>query len=135
MKSVICPYLRLTAKTETQFLRNCSQFQAACKKKFLAYLRNNICLNVFELKAQAALELFNLSAIVLIMFTVSKRISLSADSDQMVPPSVDLLNFLPLYLKARTFRFGGSPLISYQFISAAPNEYYKNILIFKGDNI
>ena len=92
-------------------------------------------MNVFELKAQAALGLFNLSAIVLIMFTVSKRISLSADSDQMVPPSVDLLNFLPLYLKARTFRFGDSPLISYQFISAAPNEYYKNILIFKGDNI
>ena len=117
------------------FFQNSSQFQAACNKKFLAYLRNNICLNVFELKAQAALGLFNLSAIVLIMFHVSKRISLSADSDQMVPPSVDLLNFLPLYLKARTFRFGDSPLISYQFISAAPNEYYKNILIFKGDNI
>ena len=38
-------------------------------------------------------------------------------------------------LKARIFRFGGSQLISYQFISAAPKEYYKNILIFKGDNI
>ena len=52
-------------------------------------------MNVFELKAQAALGLFNLSAIVLIMFTVSKRISLSADSDQMALPSVDLLNPLP----------------------------------------
>ena len=35
----ICPYLRLTAETETQFLRNCSQFQAACMKKFLVCLR------------------------------------------------------------------------------------------------
>ena len=28
MRSVICLYLRLTAETETQFLRNCSQFQS-----------------------------------------------------------------------------------------------------------
>ena len=92
-------------------------------------------MQVFDLTVQAALGIFSLSAIALITLAVNEKISLSADSDQMVPPSVDLLNFLPLYLKARTFRFGGSPLISYQFISAAPNEYYKNILIFKGDNI
>ena len=84
---------------------------------------------------QAALGFVSQSANDFIIYAASKKISLSADSDQMAPPSVDLLNFLPLYLKARTFRFGGSPLISYQFISAAPNEYYKNILIFKGDNI
>ena len=32
IEMVVCPYLRLTAETETQFLRNCSQFQAACMK-------------------------------------------------------------------------------------------------------
>ena len=40
----------------------------------------------FEFSVQAALGLFNLSAVALIMFTVSKRISLSADSDQMALP-------------------------------------------------
>jgi hypothetical protein len=40
----------------------------------------------FEFSVQAALGLFNLSAVALIMFTVSKRISLSADSDQGLRP-------------------------------------------------
>jgi len=41
----------------------------------------------FELKVQAALGLLYLSAISLDAFTVRKRISLSADSDQMALPS------------------------------------------------
>ena len=48
-------------------------------------------------------RIFNLSAISLIMFAVSKRISLSEDSDQMAPPSVDFLNPLPLCLFMRDF--------------------------------
>ena len=39
--------------------------------------------------------IFSQSDIVLIIDTVSKRISLSADSDQMALPSVDFLNPLP----------------------------------------
>ena len=50
-------------------------------------LIDDIYLQVFELKVLAALELFNLSANGLIFSAVSKRISLSADSDQMALPS------------------------------------------------
>ena len=45
----------------------------------------------FEITVQAAFGFFYLSAIVLLVLTVSKRISLSADSDQMALPSVDFL--------------------------------------------
>ena len=41
----------------------------------------------FEFSVQAALEIFYLLANVLITLTTRKRISLSADSDQMAPPS------------------------------------------------
>ena len=41
----------------------------------------------FELLVQAALGFVSQSAIRSIIYTVSKRISLSADSDQMVLPS------------------------------------------------
>ncbi|MFR7722767.1 MAG: hypothetical protein ACLU2K_04840, partial [Clostridia bacterium] len=54
-----------------------------------------IHLQAFELTVQAALGIFNQSAIRSIIHTVSKRISLSADSDQMALPSVDFLNLLP----------------------------------------
>ena len=136
MKSVICPYLRLTAESRNAIFSKQLSVSSRLHNKFFQLISiEYILLQDFKFSVQAAFGFVSQSAIALIMFAVSKRISLSADSDQMVPPSVDLLNFLPLYLKARTFRFGGSPLISYQFISAAPNEYYKNILIFKGDNI
>ena len=49
----------------------------------------------FEFTVQAALGIFNLSALVLQDFTARERISLSADSDQMALPSVDFLNPLP----------------------------------------
>ena len=41
----------------------------------------------FELKVQAALGIFYLSALILLALTARKRISLSADSDQMALPS------------------------------------------------
>ena len=59
----------------------------------------------FEITMQAAFGFFYLSAIVLLVLTVSKRISLSADSDQMALPSVDFLNPLPLCLFVLTFKF------------------------------
>ena len=46
-----------------------------------------IHLQDFKLKVQAAYSIYNLSAIILIIRTASKRISLSADSDQMALPS------------------------------------------------
>jgi len=58
-------------------------------------LIDDIRLQFFELKVQAALEIFNLSANGLIISAVSKRISLLASSDQMALPSVDFLNPLP----------------------------------------
>ena len=57
-KKCICPYLRLTAETETQFLRNCSQFQAACMKMFLLKLKYYIHLQAFKFSVQAALWIF-----------------------------------------------------------------------------
>ena len=42
---------------------------------------------------QAACGIFNLSAIALIMFAVSKKISLLASSDQMAPPFGNLQAF------------------------------------------
>ena len=59
----------------------------------------------FEITVQAAFGFFYLSAIVLLVLTVSKRISLSADSVQMALPSVDFLNPLPLCLFVLTFKF------------------------------
>jgi hypothetical protein len=97
MKSVFVRTCALRRKAEMQFFQNSSQFQAACKKKFFAYLRNNICLNVFELKVQAALWIYNLSALALIALTARKRISLLASSDRMALPSVDFLNPLPCF--------------------------------------
>ena len=49
----------------------------------------------FEFSVQAALGLLYLSDISLNALTVSEKISLSADSDQMALPSVDFLNPLP----------------------------------------
>ena len=46
-----------------------------------------IHLQDFKLKVQAAYSIYNLSAIILIIRTANKRISLSADSDQMALPS------------------------------------------------
>ena len=59
----------------------------------------------FEFSVQAALEFVSQSAISIIALTARKRISLSADSDQMALPSVDFLNPLPLCLFVLTFKF------------------------------
>ena len=59
---------------------------------------------------QAALWIYNLSAVTLIMFAVSKRISQvnvvyhRGNSDQMALPSVDFLNPLPLCLFVLIFK-------------------------------
>jgi hypothetical protein len=103
MKSVFVRTCALRRKAEMQFFQNSSQFQAACKKKFFAYLRNNICLNVFELKVQADLWIFDLSAIALIILAARKRISQEnvvchcGKDDRMALPSVDFLNSLPCF--------------------------------------
>ena len=44
-------------------------------------------MQAFEFTVQAALWIYHLSAISIIALTVSERISLSADSDQMALPS------------------------------------------------
>ena len=43
-------------------------------------------MQAFELKVQAALGIFSQSSNVLIIYAVSKRISLSEDSDNVAPP-------------------------------------------------
>ena len=58
MQICICPYLRLSAETETQFLRNRSRFQAACILKFLVNLKYHIYLHGSKLTMQAALWIF-----------------------------------------------------------------------------
>ena len=52
----------------------------------LSEIKRTFCL-LFELKVQAALVIFSQSANCLIIHTASEKISLSADSDQMAPPS------------------------------------------------
>ena len=52
-------------------------------------------MQAFELKVQAALGFFNLSANSLIIHAASERISSLASDDQMALPSVDFLNPLP----------------------------------------
>ncbi len=51
---------------------------------------------------QAALGIFNLSAVVFIMFAVGKRISSSEEDDQMAPP---FGNLPPLKRWAKLFTF------------------------------
>jgi hypothetical protein len=65
-------------------------------------LRNYIHLQALELKMQAALGIFNLSAVVFIMFAVGKRISSSEEDDQMAPP---FGNLPPLKRWAKLFTF------------------------------
>jgi len=65
-------------------------------------LRNYIHLQALELKVQAALGIFNLSAVVFIMFAVGKRISSSEEDDQMAPP---FGNLPPLKRWAKLFTF------------------------------
>ena len=67
--------------------RNISQFQAACMIKFLVYLRYYYHLWDFEFSVQAALWIYHLSAIALIILPARKKISPSAEDDkEALPP-------------------------------------------------
>ena len=59
-------------------------------------------MQALELKVQAALGIFNLSAVVFIMFAVGKRISSFEEDDQMAPP---FGNLPPLKRWAKLFTF------------------------------
>ena len=61
-------------------------------------------MSVFEITVQAALGFVSQSANDFIIYAASKKISLSADSDQMALPSVDFLNPLPLCLFVLIFK-------------------------------
>ena len=78
------------------------------------------------LKVQAALGFVSQSANDLIILTARKRISLSADSDQMALPSVDFLKPFTLLSFVLTFLLGDKIAIRkirQPILSAASNKY------------
>ena len=62
MKSVICPYLRLTAETKIDVPDGTSLgFKPPAFNSFLFILRNNIYFHGFELTVQSAFRIFLVS--------------------------------------------------------------------------
>ena len=87
-KKCICPYLRLTAESRNAIFSKQLSVSSRLHNKFFQLISiEYILLQDFKFSVQAAFGFVSQSAIALIMFAVSKRISLSADSDQMAPPS------------------------------------------------
>ena len=104
MKSVICPYLRLTAETKIAVPDGTSLgFKPPALNSFLLISIEYIRLQDFELTVQAALGFVSHSANSLIISNVSERISQvnvvyhCGKDDQMALPSVDFLNPLPCF--------------------------------------
>ena len=94
IKSVFVRTCALRRKAEMLFFQNSSQFQAACIINFFQLISiEYILLQDFKFSVQAAFGFVSQSAIALIMFAVSKRISQvnvvyhCGKGDQMAPPS------------------------------------------------
>ena len=87
-KSVICPYLRLTAETKIAIPDGMSLgFKPPAFNSFLSDWDETYILLDFEFSVQAALGFISQSADGLIIFAVSKKISSSAEDDkEALPP-------------------------------------------------
>ena len=124
IKTIIWPYLRLSAETKIAVPDGTSLgFKPPAWKCFWLDLRYYIYLQGFELTVQAALWIYNLSALSLIALTVNEKISLLASSDQMAPPS-GLPPPLKSWTKLFTFVFDSVDLFVLLLFSLSVTSVY-----------